>query len=141
MRQDKMVDDVDEGVERALSCLVSVTERSRNLSNDLRKDILEAVSSPRNYFVQAQSNLEAKTAAYKELAREVKESKDEIHRLRDASSSARHAVQSLDPAQKEYSGVRQVLPPDGKTRKLYSEVVKTKGNVNKHYKLTIKSKN
>jgi hypothetical protein len=38
-----MADDV-EGVERVLKCLVRVTERSGNLRNDLKKDILEAVN-------------------------------------------------------------------------------------------------
>jgi len=75
-----MADDVYDSVECALASLVSVTERSRNLCYNLRKDILEAVSSLQNYFVLKQSNLEAKTAAYIELAREAKESKEEIQR-------------------------------------------------------------
>ena len=62
-RTPKMADDVNEGVESALECLVSVTERSCNLRNDLKKDILEAVSSLRNYFVEVQNELEAKVAA------------------------------------------------------------------------------
>jgi hypothetical protein len=50
---------------RVLKALLNVfiTERSDNLRNDLKKDILEAVSSLRNYFVNVQPNLEAKTAA------------------------------------------------------------------------------
>ena len=83
--RDKMVDDVNEGVEHALKCLVSVKERSGNLRNDLKKDILEVVNSLRNYFVHVQTNLVAKTAAHKELEREFKQSKDEIQRLRDGS--------------------------------------------------------
>jgi hypothetical protein len=35
----KMVDEDKDGVERALSRLVGVTEQSGNLRNDLRKDI------------------------------------------------------------------------------------------------------
>jgi len=75
-----------DGVEHTLASLVSITERRGNLRSDLRKDILEEVSSLRNYFGHTQSNLEAKTAAYKELAREAKESKEEIQRLRDTEN-------------------------------------------------------
>ena len=138
-----MADDVNEGVESALKCLVSVTERSCNLRNDLKKDILEAVSSLRNYFVKVQTNLEAKTAAHKVLEKQVKEGKDEIQRLRDiARSHTRQEAPSLDPVPRQTTGARQVLPPDGKARKLYAEVAKTKteGSAEKRYRLLAKSK-
>jgi hypothetical protein len=54
-----MVDDVNDGVERAQASLVRATENSGNLRNDLRRDILEAVSNLRNYFVLIQTNLQA----------------------------------------------------------------------------------
>ena len=134
-----MADEVYDGVERALACLVIVTERSGNLRSNLRKDILEAVSSLRNYFVHIQSNLEAKTATYKELAIEAKENKEEIQRLRDNESTrTRHAVPSLDPTRNRHMGGHQVLPPEGKACKLYSEVVKMEDNTDKRYKLTVK---
>jgi hypothetical protein len=135
-----MADDVNDSVERALACLVRVTERSGNLQNDLKKDIFEAVSSLRNYFVQVQTKTEAKTAAYKELERQVKESKDKIHRLRDTESSrTRHEVLPLDQTRNGYSGVRHVLPPGGNSRKLYSKAVKVEGTVDKRYELMVKS--
>jgi len=76
-----MADENKDGVERVVASLVGVTEKSGNLRNDLRKDILEAVSSLRNYFVQVETELEAETAAYKELEREARESKEGIQRL------------------------------------------------------------
>jgi hypothetical protein len=100
-----MADNVNEGVESPLKCLVSVTEQSSSLRNDLKKDILEAVSSLRNYFVHVQTNLEAKTAAHKELERDVKESKDETQRLRGTVSiCTRHEVPSLDSIRRETNG-------------------------------------
>ena len=136
-----MADDVNEGVESALKCLVSVTERSCNLRNDLKKDILEAVSSLRNYFVKVQTNLDAKTAAYKELEKKVKEGKDEVQRLRGiARSRTRQEAPSLDAVRRETTGARQVLPPDGKACKLYADVAKTEGSTEKRYKLMVKSK-
>ena len=47
----KMADDTEDGVEGAFKCLVSITERSGNLHKDLKKEILEAMSSLRHYFV------------------------------------------------------------------------------------------
>ena len=131
------------GVESALKCLVSVTERSCNLRNDLKKDILEVVSSLRNYFVKVQTNLEAKTAAYKELEKEVKEGKDEIQRLRNiARSHTRQEAPPLDPVRRQTTGARQVPPPDGEVRRLYAEAAKTKteGSAEKRYRLLVKSK-
>jgi len=139
MRRDKMADDVNEGVERALKCLVSVTERSSNLRIDLKQDILEAVSSLRNYFVHVQTNLEAKTAAHKELEREIKQRKDEIQRSRGiVSSRTTHVEPSYDLIRRQTSDARQVLTPNGKDRKLYSEAKKTGGSAEKRYKLMVK---
>jgi hypothetical protein len=67
-----MADGADEGVEGSFKRFVSVTERSGNLRKDLKKKILEAVSSLRHYFAQVQTNLEAKTATNKDLEMEVK---------------------------------------------------------------------
>jgi hypothetical protein len=51
------------------------------LRKDLKEDILEAVNSLTNYFAQVQTNLEAKTAAHKELEKEVKGKRDKLQRL------------------------------------------------------------
>jgi hypothetical protein len=59
----KMAEDTEDGVEGAFKCLVSITERSGNLRKDLKKEILEAVSSLRHYFTQIQTNLECKREA------------------------------------------------------------------------------
>lgn len=103
--KDKMANDDKDGVERGLARLIGVIEKSGNLRNDMRKDILEAVSSLQNYFVQVQSELEAKPAAHKELEREAKESREEIQSLWDAGSSKMgHVVPPLDQIQHEHSG-------------------------------------
>jgi hypothetical protein len=136
-----MADDVNEGVKRALASLVRGTEKSGNLRNDLRRDILEAVSNLRNCFVQIQTNLEAKTTAFKELAKEVKENKEELQRLRNTDSRMIHNSPSLGQQSNycEYRNPRQVLTPAGRSRKLYSEIVKD-GEVDKRHKLTVRSR-
>ena len=45
-----MADDADKGVEGSFTRLVSVTERSGSLRKNLKKEILEAVSSLRHYL-------------------------------------------------------------------------------------------
>jgi hypothetical protein len=40
-----MASSVEDGIEDSLHILVSVTEKSDNLRNDLRKDMLKAVSN------------------------------------------------------------------------------------------------
>jgi hypothetical protein len=80
-------------------------EKSGNLRNGLRKDILEAVSSLRNYFVQVQTKLEAKAAAHKELEREARESREEIQRLRgDESNKMGQVVPPPDQIRHEHRG-------------------------------------
>jgi hypothetical protein len=133
-----MAEETKDGVERALARLVGVTEKSGNLRNDLRKDILEAVSSLRNYFVQTQTELEAKIAAYTELESVARESREEVQRLRSAESNKMgQVVPSSDKIRHENRGARQLLPPEGNTRKLYSKAVKAEGMVDKRYKLTV----
>jgi len=45
-----MADDVNQHVEDAFKILVSITEKSVNLRKDLKKDILESVSTLRREF-------------------------------------------------------------------------------------------
>jgi len=116
-----MADEDKDRVESALALLVGVTKKSGNLRNDLRKDIVEAMSSLRNYFVQVQTVLEVKTAAHKELERLVRESSEEVQRLLGAESNKMgQVVPPPDQIRHEHRGVRQLLPSEGR-RKLYSE--------------------
>jgi NCAIR mutase (PurE)-related protein len=104
------------------------------------------VSSLRNYsyFAQVQTNLQAKTAAHKELEKEVKDSKDEKQRLKSSvSSHTRREAPSLDSTRRDTNGTRQVLTPHGKEHKLYSEAMKKKvarENVTKYKKPTTQLK-
>jgi hypothetical protein len=82
--------------------------------------------------------LEAKTAAHKELEREARESREEIQRLRGAESNKMgQVVPPPDQIRHKHRGAQQPLPPAGNPRKLYSEVAKAEGMVDKRYKLTV----
>ena len=116
-----------------------VTERCGNLRKDLKKEILEAVSSLRYYLAQVQTHLEAKTASNKDLELEVKSCKAEIQWLQDnACTRTRRVAPSLETARRETNSERQVLTPGGDARKLYSEAVQS-GRREKRYKLMISS--
>jgi hypothetical protein len=102
-------------VDNALARL-GVTEKSGNLRNDLRKDILEA-----------------KTAAHKELEREIRESREEIQRLQGAESNkVGQVMPPSDQIRHEHRGAQQLLLSEGR-RQLYSEAAKAEGMVDKRY--------
>jgi hypothetical protein len=136
-----MADDVDEGVEGSFKRLLSVTERSGNLIKDLKKEILEAVSSLRHYFAQVQTKLEVKTTANKELESDVKACKEDIQWLRNnACSRTRPVAPSMDT-------VRGRKPVRDRCRLLSSMTGNymrkqrdQKGDVKKRYKLLISSR-
>jgi hypothetical protein len=115
-----MADDADESVEGALKCLVIITDRSGNLRKDIKKGILEAVSSLRHYFAHVQENLDFKKEANKKQKMEVKECKAELQRLRTwESSRAGQVAPSMDTIRRDTNIAHQVQVPGGRTRELY----------------------
>jgi hypothetical protein len=75
----------------------------------------------------------------KKLSEEVIKVTEEMARMRD-SQPARHVAPSLDHMQQtSRSGARPMPPSEGRRRKLFSEVLKDKGD--KEYKITLKAKN
>jgi len=135
-----MADNTEDGVEGAFKCLVSITERSGNLRKDLRKEILEAVSSLR-HFIQVQTNLESKSETNKALKLEVKACKEELQKLRNwASTRTRQVEPSMDTEQRETVTACQVPASAGRAGKLYSEAVRTEGRREKRYRIMITSR-
>jgi hypothetical protein len=111
------------------------------LRKDLKREILEAVSSLRHYFAQVQTNLEVKTTANKELESEVKACKEEIQwLLNNARSRTRPVAPSMDTVRGEKTSERQVPAPIGNDRKLYAEAARSEGRREKRYKLLISSR-
>jgi hypothetical protein len=136
MDEAKMAEDTEDGVEDAFKFLVSITERSSNLRKDLKKEILEAVSSLRHYFDQIQTNLECKREANKILQSEVKACKEEIEWLRNwASSSSGQVAPSKDMERKETTTACHGPASAGRAGKLYSEVAQTEARRGKRYRL------
>ena len=87
----KMADDVDRRLEGALNTLLSITEKSGNLRNDLRKDIVDSVSTLRNIFVNLKNSVAEHMGKITQLVSEVKTVRAELQGSRAANQSARSA--------------------------------------------------
>jgi len=62
---------IEDAVEDALNILVNVTDKMGNLRNDLRKDILEAVSNLRTEFAKLNCEVEDKNKLIVNLERKL----------------------------------------------------------------------
>lgn len=117
-----MTHDVDQCVENALNVLVSVTDKSGNLRNDLRRDILNSVSELRKSFMELKSEAEERETVIRRLEEEVKKLGGQCTAA--ASREAEEVSQSLN-VKRNY---RAALRGD-----------RTE-NIDKRYKILIKSK-
>jgi seryl-tRNA synthetase len=71
----------EDAVEDALNVLVSVTEKSGKLRNDLRKDILKAVSNLRKEFAKLKSEVEDKNKLIVDLQMKATETNSALKEL------------------------------------------------------------
>jgi hypothetical protein len=133
-----MADDVNQRVQDAFQTLVSITEKSGNLRKDLKNDILVSVSTIRKEFSQLKVQLENVNDENKKLKEEVKNATEEAATRRDSRSARQVALSMVHRQQSARGAVRQVLPSEGRRRKLYSEAVKK--DENKRYRITLKAK-
>jgi hypothetical protein len=68
----KMADEANLLLESAFSTLLTITEKSGNLRKDLKRDIVDSVSTLRNIFVNLNNSVEEQMARIGLLASEVK---------------------------------------------------------------------
>jgi hypothetical protein len=133
-----MADEANEQVESALNTLLSTMEKSGNLRKDLKRDIVESVSTLRNIFVNPKNSAEEHMGKITVLEREVQKVKAELQESRTANLSVRVPPSMVGIGQTPATSVKQVQSPFGGARKLYSDV--TSASTEKRYKLTVKSK-
>jgi hypothetical protein len=119
-----MADDVDACVESALQKLVNVMEKSGNLRNDLRKDILNSVSELRKSFAKMKCEVLEKNEDITSLQNEVKKSKDgekhrEVERVQAAPSVN---------GRRKYSEVVGGDRTEARNENIYSLILKVKQN-------------
>jgi hypothetical protein len=117
--------------------LLKVTEKSSNLRNYLRQDIVHSVSTLRNTFVNLKNNEEENITRIQQLEGE----------LNKAKAGLGNRVSNLEGRglpSRGGSGVtfvqdrRNFLPRTGRAKKLYSEAVNS--TVDRRFKLLVKSK-
>ena len=120
--------------------LVNITEKSGKLGKDLRNDILESVSTLRKVFSNLKTQLDITSDENKKLKVEVKKAEEAMVEMRERErQTARQVAPYLDNMQQTPSShVRQLSPPAGRNRKLFTEVLK--GGGDKRYKITLKAK-
>ena len=132
-----MADKANLQLESALSTLLSITEKSGNLRKELKRDIVDSVSTLRNIFVNMKNSAGEKMAKISVLESEVKKAKAELHERRVVNLSAREPPYRGGSGITPAAGVKQVLPSSG-AKKLYSEV--TSESIEKRYKIMVISK-
>jgi hypothetical protein len=143
-----MVSSGEDAVEDALKVLVSVMEKSGNLRNNLRKDILRAVSNLRTEFARLKSDAEDRNKLIVDLETRVAKTNNTLKALQSGvgdNCRGDKEVTSLGLQVTSKDIDWNVAPSAGRTKKRYSDVVADRpGNVpfdNKIYKLFVKSKN
>jgi hypothetical protein len=73
--RDKMAYEANLQLEGALNTLLSITDKSGNLCKDLKRDIVNSVSTLRNIFVNLNNSVEEQMAKISLLEDEVKKAK------------------------------------------------------------------
>jgi hypothetical protein len=126
-------------LESALSTLLSITEKSGNLRKDLKRDIVDSVSTLRKIFVNLNNSVVEQMAKIGQLVNDVKIARAELQRRRAANLSARDLPSSDGTGKNPETGVKYVLPSGGSgAKKLYSVVASD--SIEKRYKIMVKSK-
>jgi len=138
----------EDAVEDALNVLINVTKKSGNLRNDLRKDILKAVSNLRKELAKLKCEVEDKNKLIVDLEEKAAETNNILNALQagEGSNSAEdHGATSLGWKFNPKDSASDWKVAAGRTRKRYSDVVADRqGTVpfdKRRYKLFVKSKN
>jgi hypothetical protein len=131
----------------ALNVLINVTEKSGNLRNDLRKDILEAVSKIREEVAKLKCEVDDKNRLIGELEKKAVKANIVLNTLQAAEGSSGgndNGAPSLGWKVNSKGSGSDWQVAAGRTRKSYSDVLaKRQGTVpsdKKIYKLLVKSK-
>ena len=133
-----MADEANLQLESALSTLLSITEKRGNLCKDLKRDIVDTVSTLRNMFVNMKNSAGEQMAKISVLESEVKKAKVELQERRAINLSAREPPSKDGSGITPAAGVKQVLPLPGGAKRFYSEV--TSESIEKRYKIMVKLK-
>jgi uncharacterized coiled-coil DUF342 family protein len=136
----KMADEVSQNIEDALNKIVNSTDQSGNMCKDLKKTIFETVSTLRNLFHKMKEMLDEKTRQNKHLGNKVTKMNKELDNCRSTTPKGQAETPNVRRQELPRTDSRQVLPPHGSNRKLYSSVVAAHTSIETNHKVLIRSK-
>jgi hypothetical protein len=133
-----MIFDVCEGIENSVNITVSTTKQSDNMNKELKKPIIETVTTLRNLNVKPSECRNKKSSAISELEARVFKLKAELDAWR-----GRKAVLLGEPyvtrSQEARINEKGVAPSGARDKNLYSEALGCENNL-KRFELTVKPK-
>jgi predicted acyl esterase len=134
-----MAEDTDLGVDCALKVIVNAVNLIKHVKSELKKTILESVSTLRNKIHALQKDRADKSARNIESQTEVDDAKREIQAYKDARSTISVAP-SIERKKKPEATVSDAQrQPSDRNTKLYSKIVADREN-NRKFRITIRSK-
>ena len=132
-----MVEDTDQRIDSALEDTVNEMNQSKHVKNELKKTIMESVSTLRNIF-HALKDIVGKSAKILELQTEVNEVKLQLQAYRHTRATAPVAP-SIDRLKTPETYKRDIHnPSSGRKMNSYADIVA--GRENKKFKMMIISK-
>ena len=134
-----MAEGTDQRIDCALEDIVNAMNQSKHVKSELKKTILESVSTLRNIIHALKRDIDDKSAKTRELQTEVNETKGELQAYRDARPTAPVAP-SIERIKKPETTTSdaQRLPSDRNVNS-YSDIVAGREN-NREFRITIRSK-
>jgi hypothetical protein len=133
-----MADEANLQMECALNTLSGITEKNGNLRKDLKRGIVNAITTLRNIFVNLKKSAPEHMGKITQLESEVKKLKAELQESRGAKQSARVPPSMDGIGETPATGAKQGQTSSGGAMKFDSEV--RRANIEKRYKLPAKSK-
>jgi len=136
--RDKMADEDKSQLEGALNTLLQITERSGNLRKDLKKDIVESVSTLRSIFTNLKNKGEELNNEINRLGGELTKAKEELRTSKIADQRGIAVPSRIGTGTTLEGSLRGLPPPGDGTRKTYAQALRTSRD--KRFKLLVKSK-
>jgi hypothetical protein len=133
-----MADEASQSIEDALNIIVNTTDQSGNLRKDLKKTIYDTVSTLRNLFHNMKELLDERNRQNKLLEKEATKLNIDLDNRRNTTPKRHPETSNVSRQEPPRTDTRQVLPPHGSSRKLYSSVVA--GQVETKHKVLIRSR-
>jgi len=133
-----MADEAIQNIEDALNKIVNTTDQSGNMRKDLKKTIFETVSTLRNLFHNIKEMIDEKTKQNKHLENEVTKMNKELDNCRSTTPKGQAETPKARKQELLRTDSRQVPPPHGSNKKLYSSIVET--HVETKHRVLIRSR-